>query len=288
LNSFFPNNIYQNDISYVNPYSINQFFYEKDNLKYFTNYLFLRLEEEYNKDTNGVFKFNYLSDISNDNASVINIEYNFFIKVLSEWVSHYSMNTNVIHEYKQYHSFDTKDENGNDIATRKYRTFKIDFNVSEKVMFDYAFNGWLTSNKFHKRTRNTFFITFLSNTIYSKFVWINMKMKASYREVLYHYLLQDMKQDETYFEFISINILRATFKEYIGEKRWKKVLSMAKKHDKITSQYRHVNKKIEDLAIAGYQTEFYQPFDINMIEKSRDLGDGKWYFFEAENDSDFN
>ncbi|MFA6195241.1 MAG: hypothetical protein WC656_01200 [Sulfurimonas sp.] len=280
----FENGIYPSGISYVNPYSMYQFFGHPITTKAFLNYLFFRIKEEHKKIKKDDFHIRFVAVIENDKASTIDIEYNFFVNILGEWIEHYSSHKTIIHEYPRIHTFKEKDEFENEIIVRKKRIFKYDFSVREKVMFDYVVDGWLVGDKFHKRCRYDFLHTFLNNMVFSKLVWINLKTVSKFRTANHYYLLQDLEQKNTYVKFQGVQFLKDTLKKNIGNSSLNMLKKMGANYKKVTSQNVHVTNKINSLKEEGIEVKFYQPFDINMFEKTKDLGDGKWHRFVANED----
>ena len=279
----FPDGIHDKNISYVNQYSVHQFFDNPENTKLFFIFLAQKLlNSSKSSDDNKKYIFNPVAVIENNKAATIDVEYNFLIEALAEWISHYSANKTVTHEYKIYHEFEDSDKDGNSTFVNKYRTIKVELSVAEKVMFDYAYDGWLRGNKFHKKCRYDFLYRFMGDIINSKIVWVNMKVSPKFRILIHRYLLCDNAQNETFVDFNSVKLSSSTLEYYIGKTLFKNLKKMGTSYEKMTSQNKHVENKIEELNGIATEVKKYQPFDINLLENTRDLGDGEWHFFKKE------
>lgn len=268
----FKPDVYSSNMNYNNAFSAYQFFSTPEQTKEFLLFLVYRLDEEYLKRKTD-YSFCFLAHIDNNRASTIDIEYNFFISVLGEWISFYSIDDEILHEYTIYFNFEETGSDDETIEVRKERNIKILFTVQEKVQFDYGFVSWLTKDKFHKKSRALFLNNFLNKFVFSNLVWIDYKNK--YPTIIYNRLLEDTKFDIP-VEYKGLQLNRMTLAKHIGNKRVDRMMKMTEDYEKITSQNIHVNNRIKKFNEQGIEVKYYQNFDIERIQKERDLNNNSW------------
>ncbi len=273
----FKKNIFPSEISYVNHYSIFAYFSNKTQTNEFFLYLFYRIENDYKLREKGIGGYAHLLRNDNDRMAVVDVNYNFLIEVLGEWIQHYSNNKEIIYEYVKYRR-NTK-EVGIDASELFTRNMKINLTVKEKVLFDYSFCGWMIMNKFHKRLRFNLFQVFFNNMI-GKWTYIpNYKYYTNAR-VINNILLRDLKSKDYYkLGFLSFN--RSALSNILGKKRMENIHKMAEEYEIIISTSIAIKKRIEKLGIEK-DVKSYLPIDVKKIEDMRDMGDGKWTLFKAE------
>ncbi|MDF1875622.1 hypothetical protein JHD48_07730, partial [Sulfurimonas sp. SAG-AH-194-I05] len=104
MNHKFNSDLYPKHISYTSPFSAYQFFSNIEQTTGFLKFLAYRLIEEEDKRKEE-YSFKKLALIDNNYASVLNIEYRFFILVLSEWIEHYCVDETCSFTYKKFKTF---------------------------------------------------------------------------------------------------------------------------------------------------------------------------------------
>lgn len=165
----FKNNLYSEHIFYEEPMHAFMFFTNKNHLKEFYKYLFHRIKSE-----------NTFSDRSshvyaneNDRIALLDINYNFFIEVLAEWIEYYSKNSTIKLKYAKYkHVNNSKEDEEYD--KNNYDTFvkniSYEMSVKELVLFHYSHSQWLSSHLLRKINRyrlvNILFNNFNSGQTY--------------------------------------------------------------------------------------------------------------------------
>lgn len=266
----FPNGLYEDNIVYVNAYSLFQFFMQTEQTDEFFKYLFFRINKEY-KDLKGN---GFIHVIGNDNirTPLIDINYNFFIQVLGEWVEHYASNKLVVAEYKRYYRMD-------DVS--KYRVFKITFNIRERVQFDYSYSGWLIGHKFKRGLRFKLVQVFFNNmlggyTYVRNYKWYNKAMTTNI------YLARNMRLKNKYVKFVGVSFLKVKLLEHYGKDKIKKLDEMASDYELIISTNKGIKNHMSKLNLSDDDVCFYDNFDLKNIEDKRDEGDGKYHFFESK------
>lgn len=284
----YPEGIYSKDISYVNPFSLYQFFSNQDETAAFVKYLRKRIVVEHKKRKEE-YSFGVLFNNDNDDHPTLEIEYNFLILVLADWVSHFSSNDFVEYEIKKFHTFEekrvvkSKESDNEEIdKIRKHKTLKFHATVKEKVLHDYAFDSWLMQNKFKKDSRKNFFYGFLSNMIHANLVWINYRSK--YKTLITPILLKDVKYDKhVLVNYVSLS--RKSLAKNLNKKMMDDLKLIAQEYEPFFLQSGKVKDKIDELNDEGFEVKSYQSFDVESFEKERDFGNKQWVYV-SKNDEE--
>lgn len=219
--------------------------------------------------------------MANDNQRVglIDLNYNFFIEVLGEWVEHYARNKSIKTKYRKF-SFEKSIESEKKI--NKCREFVIELTVKERLQFDFSYSGWLIGHKYKRSLRFKLAQVFLNNmlggyTYVRNYKWHNKAMVTNI------YLVKNLTTNK-YIKFVGISFLKNKLFEHFGQEKMKTLEKMTKDYDVIVSTNIGVKNHIDKLKLSDEDVNFYDNFDIKSIEENRDEGDGIFHFIEAKKD----
>ena len=281
----FKEDIYPSEISYVNHYSVFSFFSNKVQVEEFFKYLFARIENDFNLKKKGKGGFAHLVRNDNDKAPLIDINYNFVIEVLADWIEHYSVNKIVETEYKKYRRITEKESTKKENVSKSLvRNLKIDFTIKERVLFDYSYCGWMILNNFHKKLRFNLWQVFFNNML-GRFTYISNYKFYNRAKVVTNMLVQDLSNNE-YYKLGVLSFNRAVLSKLFGKKKMIKLHKMAEEYEKIVTTDKAIKNRLEKLEIDSENVNYYIPFDIKMIENERDKEDGEWHFFTKSDDEE--
>ncbi len=154
----FPIGVYPTNITYHYSRSLFNFFQTNEQAKEFFKYLFSRLSDEHKRRKKGENVCAHVLRNDSDKYPLIDLNYNFFVLVLAEWVEHYSCEATTVYEYSKYKkvSYEKEDlESGEKkkVVYNQKRDLKIECSIKERFLFDYSFSGWLVEHRTHKNFR---------------------------------------------------------------------------------------------------------------------------------------
>ena len=283
MNYKFKEDLYPSDISYNHFRYVNIYFTTKEQTKEFFKYLFFRIKNEFKLRENNPNICVHVLKNDSDYASLIDFDYNFFVLVLSEWIEHYAINKTVVKEFRSFKDFKQKKENEDEdeeVSIKKYRDFKIEFTTKEFMQFDYAYSSWLIGKK---RARRYDLIQILFNQLLGKHTYVR-NYANKYKSIpITLYLVKDNEFNK-YLKFPAVSFLRKTLTTYYTPKEMKELKKMADKYEKIISTSRAIKSRIEKLKLDENEIKICTYFDIQEIQKTRDLGDGEYHIFVAKDD----
>jgi len=287
----FPENIYPSDITYRHGHSIFCFFSEHIHTKEFFKYFYFRLNADYKKRLKGETICSHVLRNDNENYNLIDINYNFFITVLSEWVEHYSFNKTDTVEYNRYFSFKKKsDESSTETEKdkpnyiRKFIEYKIEFSTRERVLFDFSYSSWLIRDRY-KRGLRFMLVQTLLNTRIKGYTYVRNYQHSYKSMTVVKYLAKDLQLDD-YFIFVAMSFMKKRFSKHFSTYQIKKMYEMANNNEKIISTTRGINNHIKKLEIDEENLRYCNIFDIVDIEKNRNLKDGKLQLFVKKEEED--
>ena len=282
----FKEDIYPSEISYVNHYSVFSFFSNKVQVEEFFKYLFARIENDFKLKKKGKGGFAHLVRNDNDRAVLIDINYNFVIEVLADWIEHYSVNKIVETEYKKYRRItDKENAKEEDVSKSLVRNLKIDFTIKERVLFDYSYCGWMILNNFHKKLRFSLWQVFFNNVL-GKFTYVPGYQNYKRSRVVASALLKNLSNDE-YYKLGLLSFNRAVLVKLLGKRKMEKLHKMAEEYEKIVTTDKAIKNRLEKLEIDSENVNYYIPFDVKKIEKERDKEDGEWHYFTKSKDEEY-
>ena len=280
----FPVGLYPVNITYHYARSLFVFFQDQTQTKEFFKYLFFRIESEDTKRKNGEdVCVHVLRNDSNVNP-LIDLNYNFVVLVLSEWIAHYSIDKTVTHKYKKYGKSQSKDDDGNAIKFNTKRELEIECSIQERVMFDYSFSGWLISNSLHRNFRYDF-VQLLMNNILGKHTAVPAYQYRNKAATTKPVTVFDAKRNVEVM-FVATTFFRSALAKYLSKKNMESLREMSNHLERVSGKKAVRNKETNEFEIDGKQVLFCDYFDIKNIEKTRDLGDGKYHVFKPSADEE--
>ena len=280
MNYKFKKDLYPSDISYHHFRYVNIYFTTKEQTKEFFKYLFFRIKNEFKLRENNPNICVHVLRNDSDYASLIDFDYNFFVLVLGEWIEHYAVNKSVMKEFTRYAVYSKEDEDGEKISHKKYRDYKIEFTTKELVQFDYAYSSWLIGTK---RARRYDLVQILFNELLGKHTYVR-NYSNRYKSIpVTLYLVKDNEFNK-FLKFPSVSFLRKTLAGYFTPKQMKELKKMGDKYEKIISTSRAIKSRIKKMELDENEIKICTYFDIEAIQKTRDLGDGEYHIFVAKDD----
>ena len=281
----FKENLYPENISYHHFRYVNIYFTTKEQTKEFFKYLFFRVKSEFKLRENNPNICIHVLRNDADYAPLIDFDYNFLVLVIGEWIEHYAVNKTVVKEFRSYRDFKQKnevDDEGKAVSIKKYRDFKIEFTTKEFLQFDYSYSSWLIGKK---RATRFDLVQILFNELLGKHTYVR-NYSNRYKSIpITLYLVKDNEFNK-YLKFPSVSFLRKTLTTYYTPKQMKELKKMAGKYEKIISTNRAIKSRIEKLKLDEDEIKICTNFDIESIQKTRDLGDGEYHNFVAKEDED--
>lgn len=283
----FKDGLYANDITYRGPEYVFAFLKTKEQMNEFFKLLFKRIKEsnELREKTTTVSSEKipcHAIENDNDNVSLIDIDYNFFIVVLAEWISHYASNTTVESKYTIYTNISVEkenpeDENEEQKTIRKYRDYEMDFSVSQRVQFDFSYSGRLIHEYVKKFERYTL-VQVLLNNVLGKHTYVKMYNYRSRAIPVSSIFAKDLRYND-HIRLATISFHRDILKKYITKKNLDYLKKIAKEYEVISNTNATTKKAISKLELADEDIRFSNIFDIIKLEKKMDKGDGKLHVF---------
>ena len=276
----FKEDLYPEDISYHHFRYVNIYFTTVEQKKEFFKYLFFRVKSDFEKTKNGEDLCVHVLKNDSDYALLIDFDYNFFVLVLSEWIEHYASNKNHEAEFTVYVSHKKVNDDDTIDKHTKYRDYKINFTTKEFVQFDYSYSGWLIGKK---RDRRYDLVQILFNQFIGKHTYVR-NYSNRYKSIPITLFLVKDNDFNKFLKFPAVSFLRKTLTEYYTPKQMKELKKMADKYEKIISSSRAIKSRIEKLKLDEDDIRLCHRFDIEGIQKTRDLGDGEYHIFVAKDD----
>lgn len=279
----FDESLYPSGITYHYARSVFNFFQTQEQAKYFFKYLFYRLNEEYKRRKKGENVCVHVLRNDSDNYPLLDLNYNFFVFVLAEWIEHYSVDEKIIYEYSKYRKVSREDKDSKEIIVfNQKRDLKIECSIKERVLFDYSFSGWLTGHNLHKNFRYDL-MQILMNNILGKHTFIpnySYRLKAVVTKPT---LVFDTKKNENIL-FVGTSFFRSALANYYSNRQMNLLKEMGEELKKVTAKKlkKNENGKFE---IDEKIVQFCDYFDIDNIENERDLNDGIFHNFVAEKET---
>ena len=278
----FKEGLYPKEISYHHFRYVNIYFTTVEQTKEFFKYLFYRVKRDFEKTKNGKNTCVHVLRNDADYAPLIDFDYNFFVLVIGEWIEHYSVNKSIMKEFRSFRDFEQKNEDETVDVCKKYRDFKIEFTTKEFVQFDYAYSGWLIGKK---RARRYDLVQILFNELLGKHTYVRNYANRYKSIPITLYLVKDNEFNK-FLKFPAVSFLRKTLTTYYTPKQMKELKKMAEEYEKIISTSRAIKSRIEKLKLDENEIKICNYFDIQEIQKTRDLGDGEYHNFVAKEDED--
>lgn len=276
----FKNNLYPADINYHHFRYVNIFFTTTEQTKEFFKYLYYRIKNDYEIWKNGGDVCLHVLRNDADYAPLIDIEYNFLVLVIAEWIEHYSSNKTVMKEFTRYATYNKTLDDGSTEKHKKYRDYKIEFTIKELVQFDYAYTSWIIGAKAARRYD---LIQILFNELLGKHTYVR-NYSNRYKSIpVTLYLVKDNKFNK-YLKFPAVSFVRKTLATYYTPKEVKLLRKIGDEYEKIISTSRAIKSRIEKLKLNEDEIKICNYFDIESIQKTRDLGDGEYHIFEKKED----
>ncbi|MBW6487466.1 hypothetical protein [Sulfurimonas sp.] len=280
----FPEGLYPLDITYHYSRSLFNFFQTNEQTKEFFKYLFSRLNEEYKRRKKGENVCAHVLKNDSDKYPLVDLNYNFFVLVLAEWIEYYSCEDRTVYEYSKYKKIaykKTDKESGEEknVVYNQKRDLKIECSTKERVLFDYSFSGWLTTNRTHKNFRFDL-MQILLNNILGKHTFIpnyNYRNKAV---TVKNILVFDEKKN-TNMLFAATSFFRSTLANYYSNSQMNLLREMSGELQKLGYKKMSITDD-DEFEIDGKIVQVCSYFDIKNIEKNRDQNDGQYYDFEPK------
>ena len=278
----FVEGLYPSKIFYENPIHIFLFFAERTQTREFFKFLFMRIKEENKLRIKDINKPTHVIDNENDKFVLIDINYNFFIEVLGDWVEYYSINKSNVVEYIKFRK--TEEEiDGLKKDKLEYKNMKLELSTSENVKFDYSYSQWLSRDKNKKYLRFNL-VQVLFSSILGKHTYVpnyNARYKATPVTVT---LIKD--ENDNYFRFPSVSFFQETITKYIGKNNTKILKDYGKNNEVIRRSPNGIKSQIEKRNLDEKDIVFLNVFDINSIEKTREIGKENWTIYEKKKEDD--
>jgi len=274
----FNEELYPSDITYNHPHYIFIFFTRKEQTNSFMDYLVYCIEENYKRYLNGDDSCLDVLRNYNDKYPMIDINYNFFIKVLGRWIEHYCSKKSSVVSYRKFIKVEAKNEEKT--ILNKHRDYEIELSTSEQVMLDFSYSDWLIGSPRKKRNR-FILVQVLFNNVLGKFAYVaNYKYPNKARPVTI-YLVKNLK-DNTKIKLVTLSLLRETLAKTVGKKQMKTLHKISEEFEILATGSTAVTKYIKKHEIDNESLKFCSNFDILEIEKNRDKGSGKYVLFDKK------
>jgi len=282
FNYNFKEGIYSSYIFYSEPIHVFSFFSENLQTREFFKYLFARIKEENKLRVKGVKNSTHVIENENDKFALVDINYNFFIEVLGDWIEHYSANKSNEVEYMKFRKTEVEEE-GLKKDKLEYKNMKLELSTSENVKFDYSYSQWLSSAKGKKFIRYNL-VQILFNGILGKHTFVpnyNNRYRATPVTVT---LIKD--ENNNYFRFPSISFFKDILVKYLGKDNTKTLKSYGKNNEVIRRSPSGIKSQIEKRKLDEKDIKFLNVFDIYSIEKTRDLSNENWTVYEKKKEEE--
>jgi len=276
----FKEDLYPENISYHHFRYVNIYFTTKEQTKEFFKYLFYRVKSEFKLRENNPNICVHVLRNDADYAPLIDFDYNFLVLVIGEWIEHYAVNKSVMKEFTRYAVYSKEDEDGKILSHKKYRDYKIEFTIKEFVQFDYSYSSWMIGVK---RARRYDLVQILFNELLGKHTYVR-NYSNRYKSIpITLYLVKDNEFNK-FLKFPAVSFLRKTLTGYFTQKQMKELIKMGDEYEKIISSARAIKSRIKKMELDENEIKICNYFDIESIQKTRDLGDGEFHKFVAKED----
>jgi len=160
---------------------------------------------------------------------------------------------------------------------------KLELSVSENIEFDYSYSQWLSGNKNRKYIRYNL-VQVLFNYLLGKVSYVtnyNNRFRATPVVIT---LIQDEKGN--YFRFPAISFFQEAISKFIGKEKTKTLKSFGKKNEVIRRSANGIKSQIEKRNLDEKDIEFLNIFDIEAIEKSRNIGEKEWKIYAKKSEEE--
>ena len=270
--------IYPDDITYNHPNYIFNFFTTQEQTAEFFKFLFFNIKNEYEKYLKGEKDYVDVVKNNNDSYPLIDINYNFFIKVLGEWIEHYSHKKESLVEYRKFLAVEVESE---EIGAEKekiikYRDVKLTLSISEHVRLDFSNSDWMMEDKYKKRNRYLL-VQIMFNNVLGSFTYVS---GFKYMKIAKPVVIDLVKnKNGKLFGINTILFMRKNLSSIL-EKQEMKLLHKISEEMTVEAagileakQYKKKNK------ITDKDINYCDSFNASKIEETRDKNDGKYHNF---------
>ena len=271
-------NIYPDDITYNHPNYIFNFFTTQEQTAEFFKFLFFNIKKRYEEYLKGERDYVDVVKNNNDSYPLIDINYNFFIKVLGEWIEHYSYKKESLVEYRKYIRVEIESE---EVGAKKkklikYKDVKLTLSISEQVRLDFSNSGWLITDSFKKRNRYLL-AQILLNSVLGSYTYV---AGFRYIKTAKSVVLNLVKNNKGKLNNIAcITFMRKTLSTIFNEKEMNLLHKISEEMKVEATGIKAIKKFKKDENISEEIISNCDDFNIKEIEETRDKNDGKYHNF---------